>query len=318
VDWAVVAACVTGGLLLLAVIALAVVASRHLRLSTEQKGLRDQLGRTEADRQRAAAALERLKPYEAILDAEAHAVAVRTQAETSAVQTTEQARQQAARITAEAHAIHSTAQAAAARLTASTQSAADRILAESQASAQATRTQASTDATRIVNEATRRAEEIAGSALEAVREAKRLEQTAQAMKNVIEGYGDRYLMPTQGLLDELADEFGFAEAGKRLKAARARSRDMISDAMAATCDYAEASRRATAIAFVLDAFNGKVDTILADVRHDNFGTLQQKIRDAFQLVNQNGRAFRDARILPEYLDARSTSCAGPWSPRSSR
>jgi len=32
--------------------------------------------------------------------------------------------------------------------------------------------------------------------------------------------------------------------------------------------------------------------------------LQQKIRDAFTLVNHNGRAFRDARILSEYLDAR--------------
>jgi len=50
-----------------------------------------------------------------------------------------------------------------------------------------------------------------------VQEAKRLEATAQAMKNVIEGYGDRYLMPTVGLLDELADELGFSEAGKRLK-----------------------------------------------------------------------------------------------------
>ena len=124
------------------------------------------------------------------------------------------------------------------------------------------------------------------------------------MKNVIEGYGDRYVMPTAGLLDELAEEFGFAEAGQRLKAARAKSRDMIADAMAATCDYAEANRRQTAILFVLDAFNGKVDTILADVKHDNFGTLRQKIKDAFMLVNQNGRAFRDARILPEYLGAR--------------
>ena len=53
-----------------------------------------------------------------------------------------------------------------------------------------------------------------------------------------------------------------------------------------------------------DAFNGKVDTILADVRHDNLGTLEQKIRDAFLLVNQSGRAFRNARALPEYLEAR--------------
>ncbi|UQA63639.1 DUF4041 domain-containing protein [Polyangium aurulentum] len=164
--------------------------------------------------------------------------------------------------------------------------------------------QASVDAARIIAEANRRAEEIAAGALEAMRDSKRLEQTAQAMKNVIEGYGNRYVMPTAGLLDDLAEEFGFAEAGKRLKAAREVVRLMIKDGGAATCDYVEANRRTAAIEFVIDAFNGKVDTILADVRHDNHGTLQQKIRDAFTLVNHNGRAFRDARILPEFLEAR--------------
>ncbi len=36
---------------------------------------------------------------------------------------------------------------------------------------------------------------------------------------------------------------------------------------------------------------------------DNSGT-PQKIRDAFSTVNQFGNAFRNARILPAYLDAR--------------
>ena len=40
------------------------------------------------------------------------------------------------------------------------------------------------------------------------------------------------------------------------------------------------------------------------MKHDNFGVLEQEIRDAFSLVNLNGNAFRDARILPAYLDAR--------------
>jgi hypothetical protein len=159
-------------------------------------------------------------------------------------------------------------------------------------------------ATRILAEANHQAEQTAANALAAQRDAKRLEQTAQAMKNVIDGYGDRYVLPTAGLLDELAEQLAFAEAGQKLKAARGKARDMIADGEAATCDYAEQGRRSTAIAFVLDAFNGKVDTLLADVRHDNFGTLQQKIRDAFLLVNQGGRAFREARILPAYLDAR--------------
>ncbi len=55
---------------------------------------------------------------------------------------------------------------------------------------------------------------------------------------------------------------------------------------------------------MVDAFNGRVDAILTRTKHDNYGTLEQEIRDAFSLVNLNGLAFRDARILPTYLDAR--------------
>lgn len=201
---------------------------------------------------------------------------------------------------AEAASIRAKAEAATAEIRRQT----DEWASQVRAGADATTAHASTEATRIVAEATRRAEETAAGALEAMRNVKRYEQTVEAMKNVIEGYGDRYVMPTAGLLDELAEEFGFAEAGKQLKAARDLTRSKIKDNLAATCDYVEANRRATAIEFVLDAFNGKVDTILADVRHDNYGTLQQKIRDAFTLVNHNGRAFRDARILPEFLDTR--------------
>jgi hypothetical protein len=77
-----------------------------------------------------------------------------------------------------------------------------------------------------------------------------------------------------------------------------------SDGTAAICDYVEANRRSTAISFILDAFDGKVDSVLSRVRHDNVGTLTQEIRDAFTLVNYNGKAFRDARIREEYLAAR--------------
>ncbi|WP_235880342.1 DUF4041 domain-containing protein [Polyangium aurulentum] len=256
----------------------------------------------------------------------AEAQAMNAQARSSAQATGAQASADAARIIRDAEAsasalraqteawesqVRAQAEAAAVQLYAGARRDADRHTAEAQAaaakdraSAQTAMAQASVDAARIIAEANRRAEEIAAGALEAMRDSKRLEQTAQAMKNVIEGYGNRYVMPTAGLLDDLAEEFGFAEAGKRLKAAREVVRLMIKDGGAATCDYVEANRRTAAIEFVIDAFNGKVDTILADVRHDNHGTLQQKIRDAFTLVNHNGRAFRDARILPEFLEAR--------------
>src|SRR5439155_11734743 len=113
-----------------------------------------------------------------------------------------------------------------------------------------------------------------------------------------------YVVPTHSVLDDLAAEFGYDAAGAALKSAREQSRRMVEQKLAATCNYEEADRRDRANRFVVDAFNGRVDAILSRTRHDNYGTLQQEIRDAFNLVNLNGLAFRDARILPAYRDAR--------------
>jgi hypothetical protein len=55
---------------------------------------------------------------------------------------------------------------------------------------------------------------------------------------------------------------------------------------------------------VIDAFNGRVDALLTETENKNHGTIEQQIRDAFSVVNLNGKAFRDARIVPAYLDAR--------------
>lgn len=165
---------------------------------------------------------------------------------------------------------------------------------------------AQTEAQGIVETAHKKAQEVAGSAFEAMQNAERFEQVAKAMKNLIEGYGDQYVIPSHSLLDDLAKEYGFSQAGIELKNARDRTRQMVKNNTAATCDYVEANRRETAIRFVVDAFNGKVDSILSRVRDDNAGTLQQEIRDAFSLVNHNGAAFRNARIQNAYLEARLT------------
>src|SRR5262249_29843341 len=106
------------------------------------------------------------------------------------------------------------------------------------------------------------------------------------------------------LLDEWAEQYGFDQAGEKLRLARERIRITERNRTAATCDYAETFRRELAINFVLDAFNGKVESILARVRHDNYGTLSQETKDVFQLVNFNGKAFRDARISEVFLNAR--------------
>ncbi|MCX6906548.1 MAG: DUF4041 domain-containing protein [Verrucomicrobia bacterium] len=164
--------------------------------------------------------------------------------------------------------------------------------------------QATRDAGRIMAEAEKRAEQIGGDAYRALREKDQLEQAANAMRNVVEGYGDRYLVPTHSLLDDLAEGFGYAAAGESLKSARDLSRRMVEQGEAATCEYVEASRRTTAIQFVIHAFNGRVDATLSRVKYDNYGTLEQEIRDAFSLVNKDGKAFRNACILPAYLDAR--------------
>ena len=165
-------------------------------------------------------------------------------------------------------------------------------------------TQATLNAGRIVTEAEKRAEEIGGDAYIALRDKHTLEQAVNALWNVVEGYGDRYIIPTRSLLDDLATDFGHTKAGEALKAAREHSRRMVELRHAATCKYEETDRRERANRFVVDAFNGRVDAILSRTRHDNYGTLEQEIHDSFSLVNLNGLAFRDARILPAYRDAR--------------
>lgn len=156
----------------------------------------------------------------------------------------------------------------------------------------------------IIADAEARALEVAGDAYRAIKEADQLRRVAAAMENVIEGYGDRYLVPTYSLLDQLGEAYGFDQAGRELTAAREISRNLVSSGRAADCDYADPNRRETALRFVLDAFNGKVDTILARAKSDNAGTLEQQTKDAFALVNHNGAAFRNARITADYLVSR--------------
>lgn len=163
---------------------------------------------------------------------------------------------------------------------------------------------ATAEAKLIKEKASTEAQEIAGDAYKAMKNTAELEKTAKAMKNIIDGYGDKYLIPTYSLLDDLAEEFGHTEAGEKLKIARERTRAMIRNGTSAKCDYVEANRKETAVNFILDAFNGKVDSILSKVKKDNYGTLAQKIKDAYQVVNNNGKAFRNAVITEGYLNAR--------------
>lgn len=157
-------------------------------------------------------------------------------------------------------------------------------------------------ASKIENDANKKAEEIAGEAWDAKQNADQFQATAKAMKNIISGYGDEYLIPNHSLLDELGEEYNHKEAGVELARIRNLVKSMIKNGEVADCDYVEAHRRKTAIEFVLDAFNGKVDTIMAKVKHDNYGKLLQSLRDSFMIVNHNGKPFRNARITQSYFD----------------
>ena len=163
---------------------------------------------------------------------------------------------------------------------------------------------ANDNAVKIISDAEERAKEIAGSAYEAKEFAEKYEAVAKSMKNKIEGYGDEWIIPNRSVLDELAENYEFTDAGKELQKARELTKSLIKTNKAASCDYVEQNRRNTAINFVLDAFNGRVDSILSKVKHNNFGKLSQEIKDAFQLVNYNGSAFRSAKISDIYLQAR--------------
>lgn len=170
--------------------------------------------------------------------------------------------------------------------------------------AEALLVQASADAGKLLSAAETRAHEVGGEAYEALQSKEALEQAVRAISNVIDGYGDRYVVPTHSAIDDLAADFGHLAAGESLRIARENTRQMVLRGEAAACDYAERERRETAIRFVIDAFNGRVEAILSRAKHDNLGTLEQEIRDAFALVNLNGVAFRNARIEQTYLDAR--------------
>ncbi|MBX9444460.1 DUF4041 domain-containing protein [Dickeya chrysanthemi] len=160
------------------------------------------------------------------------------------------------------------------------------------------------NATSLIQSAENKAKEIAGAAYEAREFAEKFKDVAQSMKNKIHGYGDEWIIPNQSVLDELAEAYEFSDSGRELIKARQLTKSLIQSIKAADCDYVEPLRKNTAIKFVLDAFNGKVDTVLSKVKNNNYGKLAQEIKDAFNLVNYNGAAFRSARITDTFLQAR--------------
>lgn len=290
-----------------------------------QNQLKEQKGKYETDTKKWSdyttalkAHLQRLSKYSSVADADAKANELLQQGQAALNKGTAEAREVVSSAEIQARRIVEDANVRAGEITGNAEARADGLKKEAEtataeAKEKAKRLQeeakemlgsASFQAKGLVEDAHKRAEEIAGSAYDAMNNALLYKQTAHAMKNIIEGYGDQYIIPSHSLLDDLAEEFGHTQAARELKTARERTKTMIRNGTAATCEYVEANRRETAISFVLDAFNGKVDSILSRVKETNVGILEQEIRDAFALVNFNGKAFRDARITEVYLNAR--------------
>jgi F0F1-type ATP synthase membrane subunit b/b' len=149
--------------------------------------------------------VEPLRKYEKLRNAEAEAQKLLTDA-----------LEEATKLRAEAHLLVEQARAfAASERTQAIQRAKDiREQADSLLS------QATRDAGRIMADAEKRAEKIGGDAYIALRDKQTLEQAVQALWNVTEGYGDRYVVPNHSLLDDLAVTFGYTEAGQALRVAR--------------------------------------------------------------------------------------------------
>lgn len=162
------------------------------------------------------------------------------------------------------------------------------------------------EAKRVISQAEDQAARILKDAYLANKDLTILNETLTAIKNTIAGYGNRYIVPSHSFIDSLAEEYGHLTVAKELKALREKTNSLSADGLSATCEYVEINQRNTAIRFVTDAFNGKVDSILSEVSETNYGILEQRIKDSYRLVNLNGTACGNAVIKQDFLDLRLT------------
>jgi hypothetical protein len=134
---------------------------------------------------------------------------------------------------------------------------------------------------------------------------KQAQELLAATKNIVEGYGNEYLVPKESLFDQLGEQYGHEKAGQKLKEAREIVRTMIRKGTASSCKITDKEQNEAAKDFIVDAFNGRVEGILAKAKRltENYGVLRQQIKDAFSVVNESGR-YVGTEITMEFLDAR--------------
>jgi len=125
-----------------------------------------------------------------------------------------------------------------------------------------------------------------------------------ATRNIVEGYGNEYLVPKDSILDQMADAYGYEKAGQKLKEARDIIRRMIRKGYAASSGLIDKQQNEAAKDFLVDAFNGRVDAVFEKTKREGFGVLRQQIKDIYAIVNESGKYFSNTKITIGYLDAR--------------
>lgn len=158
-------------------------------------------------------------------------------------------------------------------------------------------------ATEILNNARINATSIAGDAWEAKNNAQVYQEALGAIQRRIEGYGDQWVIPNTDLLEDLADEYSFEEAGQNLKLHINHSKQLVKEGKTAV-SHAKTGDDKTCMRFVTNAFNGRVDSVIAKVKHDNYGKLRKQIEDIFQLINHDAYQLFSIHISDEYLRSR--------------
>lgn len=114
------------------------------------------------------------------------------------------------------------------------------------------------------------------------------EEYALALKRYIEGYSTEFVIPEITVLDELEDDYGYTDAARNLKEVRGDGRKLIRTGGAALAHTPLNEQKEAAQRFILEAFNGKVEEALADIKNENFGILSKQIKDCFRIINEDG------------------------------
>jgi hypothetical protein len=131
-------------------------------------------------------------------------------------------------------------------------------------------------------------------------EVSRLKKTIKALKNIINGYGNEYLIPNHSVLDNLAQEYDYKQAGKDLKETRKLIKYAIKNQQTDSGGYKINSNRPSVSLPILDMYNCKVDAIMSKVKNDNYSKLKQELEDVFYIVNNTGIVFANSKILDTY------------------